>query len=151
MLEFEKEKEQQQEVVTGEQLELVSEEPVVAPPTIGDENDEDIEVPVEDQQLDLFGEETTAEQKPSTIKSSSTTKKKASTKAAAPITTKVGTDFTVFYAGHKIPVPSDDMTLEEVRQHLEYDFPELSKERAEMTIKAEKFEIVPVVKGGKKG
>lgn len=45
------------------------------------------------------------------------------------------------------------MTLEKIRVYLEdqQDFPELSKERTEMTADDKKLHIVPVVKGAKKG
>ncbi len=60
-------------------------------------------------------------------------------------------DRVVFYAGHRIEVPSRTMKLEEVRVMLEETFPELSKERTDMVYDKETGRIIPVLKGHKKG
>lgn len=147
-LEFHKEKEQEQTTQYGSQLEFKEPEEPAVPDVDG--NDDDIEVPTEDQQLDLFGGA------PEPVEKKVETKKKTSAKPASVPQKKidpqkVGTDYTVMYAGHKIPVPQDDMLLEDLRAYLEADYPELSRERAELIIDKEKFHVVPVVKGAKKG
>ncbi|MFE4029247.1 hypothetical protein ACFX4N_24120 [Priestia sp. YIM B13551] len=43
------------------------------------------------------------------------------------------------------------MTLEQVREWLELDYPELSKERTKLVVEEEKKLIVPIVSGAKKG
>lgn len=60
-------------------------------------------------------------------------------------------DRSVHYAGHRIEVPSREMKLEGVRQMLEEQFPELSKERTEMLYDDEKGLVIPVLKGHRKG
>lgn len=140
-LEFEKEKEQEQTAQYGDKLEF--EEPkapdVLKIPEI-DEN-AGVEIPEEDQQLALFDVPE---------KKKETKKKTSSPKKADPLK-KVDASFTVVYAGHKVAVPYDDMTLEEVRSFLEADYPELSKERAQLLLDEEKKYIIPVVKGAKNG
>jgi|GEM_PF-4046524 len=155
-MEFEKEQEQQNQNIQVYQTEPEDESQETKAPDL-DDIDDDIEVPEEDQQLDLFGDIQPVSTK-KTEKSSSSKKEKKETKAEIKKTTSkaktietVGAEFTVYYAGHKIPVPKDNMTLEEVREFLEGDFPELSSERTEMTIDKDKKHIVPVVKGAKKG
>lgn len=140
-LEFEKEKEQEQTAQYGDKLEF--EEPKAPEVPEIPEIDENVgvEVPEEDQQLALFD---VPEKKKETKKKTSAPKK------ADPLK-KVDTSFTVVYAGHKEAVPYDDMTLEEVRAFLEADYPELSKERAQLLLDEEKKYIIPVVKGAKNG
>jgi PRTRC genetic system protein A len=61
-------------------------------------------------------------------------------------------DRTVFYAGHRLDVPSREMKLEQVRAWLENEhFPELTTERTEMIYDKETGHIVPVLKAHKKG
>lgn len=60
-------------------------------------------------------------------------------------------DRVVHYAGHRIEVPTREMQLEDVRQMLEEQFPELSKERTEMLYDDEKGLVIPVLKGHRKG
>lgn len=55
------------------------------------------------------------------------------------------------YAGHKIPIEDRTLKLEDIRKLLEKDFPELSQERTEMIYDDKTGNIVPVVKGAKKG
>jgi hypothetical protein len=144
-LEFENEstQEQQNQSDFGTRLELEEPEQPKAPEV--DNIDDDIEVPAEDQQLDLFGE-------PAKPKAEATTKKKAAAKPKAKKEPeKVGKEYIVYYAGHRVAVPEDDMTLDEVRSYLECDFPELSADRTEMTVDSKEKQIVPVVKGAKKG
>lgn len=145
------EQETQEEVTTGTQLEFEEpkaeekqDEPVVPEP---DDNNDDLDVPKDEDedpgQMELFPED-----KP---KPKSKPAAKPKPQAKAPVEEKVGTEYTVYYAGHKIPVPKDDMTLEELRQHLAYDFPEMSKKRASFDVDKEMKEIVPSVNGTKRG
>jgi len=60
-------------------------------------------------------------------------------------------DRVVYYAGHRLDVPSRTMKLETVRAWLEEQFPELTKERCELVYDAENGHIVPVLKAHKKG
>lgn len=60
-------------------------------------------------------------------------------------------DRLVYYAGHRMEVPSRTMKLEAVRAWLEETFPELSKERTEMLYDKETGHIIPVLRGHKKG
>jgi hypothetical protein len=158
-LEFEKE----QEVSTGYQTPLAGETEDATPANREDapdfdEIDDDIEVPAEDKmpegdgQLDLFGGFTPTKpvakksaKKPATQAPAAKSTPKADTK------TKVGSDYNVYYAGHSIPVPQDDMSLEQLRSFLEADFPEMSKERTKMTVNIAKKQVVPVIHGGKNG
>lgn len=64
---------------------------------------------------------------------------------------KVDTTWNIAYAAQQYNPPEDDMTLEQVREYLEIDFPELSKERCRMEIDSAKKLIVPIVSGAKKG
>lgn len=64
---------------------------------------------------------------------------------------KVDTTWNIAYAARQYNPPEDDMTLEQVRQWLEIDYPELSKERCRLEIDNEKKLIVPIVNGAKKG
>ncbi|CDQ41877.1 hypothetical protein [Virgibacillus salexigens] len=141
-LEFDKEKEQQptfgtnldqEEPKEPEQAEIPEEEPEKKPKENLEENG----------QFSLFEEpkqEKKAPKKPST----------APKKKSKP-SQKVGMEYTVYYAGHQVPVPEEDMTMDTVRSYLETDFPELSKDRTEMLIDEKNKQIVPVVKGAKKG
>ena len=63
---------------------------------------------------------------------------------------KVDGTWEVAYAAQRLN-PPHEMTLEELRQYLELDWPELSKERCRMTIDEEKKLIVPIVSGAKNG
>ncbi|MBU5262036.1 PRTRC system protein C [Bacillus atrophaeus] len=98
----------------------------------------------EEEQLALFDEPKQEQEKPKA-------KKPATKKQKAKPEEKVGTDYVVYYAGNRIPVPEDNMTLEEVRAYLEADFPELSKERTQMLLEKKEKQVVPVVSGAKKG
>lgn len=60
-------------------------------------------------------------------------------------------DRVVYYAGHRLDVPSRTMKLEDVRAWLEETFPELTKERVELVYDKETGHVVPVLKGHKKG
>lgn len=55
------------------------------------------------------------------------------------------------YAGQAIPVPTREMSLEQVREMLEETFPELSRERTEMLYDEEKGLVIPVLKAHRKG
>jgi len=60
-------------------------------------------------------------------------------------------DRLVYYAGHRMEVPSRTMKLEAVRAWLEETFPELSKERTEMLYDKETGHFIPMLRGHKKG
>lgn len=77
--------------------------------------------------------------------------KKAGTAAAKKEPEVYDKDRAVHYAGHRIEVPTREMNLEGVRQMLEEQFPELSKERTEMLYDDEKGLVIPVLKGHRKG
>jgi hypothetical protein len=64
---------------------------------------------------------------------------------------KVDTTWNIAYAAQQYNPPENDMTLEQVREWLEMDYPELSKERCRMEIDEDKKLIVPIVKGSKNG
>ncbi|MES9681656.1 hypothetical protein ABWK22_01745 [Gottfriedia acidiceleris] len=64
---------------------------------------------------------------------------------------KVDTTWNIAYAGNQYNPPENDMTLEQLREYLELDYPELSKERTLMEIDEDKKLIVPIVKGSKNG
>ncbi|WP_263117516.1 MoaD/ThiS family protein [Bacillus subtilis] len=64
---------------------------------------------------------------------------------------KVDKTWNIAYAANQYNPPEDDMTLDEVRQWLELDYPELSKERCRMEVNEEKKLIIPIVSGAKKG
>ena len=64
---------------------------------------------------------------------------------------KFGIDYQYAYAGHVGNLPQEDMTLEDIRQFLQVDFPELSKERTRMEVDTETKYIIPIVKGTKSG
>jgi len=153
-LEFEKEQTQQTSI---EFKQLESEEPKkeeAADLQKDDQNDTEDQA---DTQLDLFGDSIQEVQDNQNTQNAQGSKKpkKNNTSSNKKKTTskeeKFGVDYTVYYAGHTIQVPNDDMTLEEIRQYLEEEFPELSKERTEMTVNKEKKSITPIVKGSKKG
>jgi PRTRC genetic system protein A len=81
-----------------------------------------------------------------------TTSAKATAKPAEePEPDEYEIDRVVYYAGHRLEVPSRTMKLEDVRAWLEQTFPELTKERTEMVYDKETGHIVPVLKGHKKG
>ncbi|MED3627941.1 hypothetical protein P4478_12850 [Bacillus subtilis] len=126
-LEFEKEQNQEQKQEFGTRLE--QEEPKQPNNS-------------EEEQLALF-----EEPKPEKPKAKNPATKKQKAKPEE----KVDTDYVVYYAGNRIPVPESNMTLEEVRGYLETDFPELSKERTQMLLDKKEKQIVPVVSGAKKG
>ncbi|MHB1702294.1 MAG: hypothetical protein ACYCSN_19610 [Acidobacteriaceae bacterium] len=60
-------------------------------------------------------------------------------------------DRTVYYAGHRLPVPSRTMKKEDVRVWLEDQFPELRKDNTEMIYDDKTGALIPVVKAHKKG
>lgn len=150
-LEFDKEttqeQDQQNQVTYGDRLEQEEPEKPTVPEF--DNLDDDIEVPEEDAQLDIFGGEDTKEKKET--KPALKAAPKSAPKKTQDQDQKVNTAYTVFYAGHKVNVPEDGMTLENLRKYLESDFPELSKERTRMTVDAKKNQVVPIVQGAKKG
>ncbi|GIN55035.1 MULTISPECIES: hypothetical protein [Bacillus] len=127
-LEFDKEQTQEQKQEFGTRLE--QEEPK-QPDTH------------EEVQLALF--DTPKQEKPKATKKPATKRQKATPEDI------VGTGYVVYYAGHRHPVPEDNMTLEQVRSFLESDFPELSKERTQMLLDKKEKQVIPVVTGAKKG
>lgn len=64
---------------------------------------------------------------------------------------KVDKTWVVAYSAQQYNPPEDDMTLDSVREWLEIDYPELSKERCRMEVDETKKLIVPIVSGAKKG
>lgn len=134
-LEFEKEKEQEQTEQYGDRLEFDD---------VNDETNDDIEIPEEDGQLALFDV-------PEVKKPAKGSKKKPAGAKTPPVEEKVDSEFIVCYAGHKIPVPHNDMTLEQVREILEKDFPEMTKQRAKLEVDKEKKQVIAFVHGGKHG
>lgn len=100
-----------------------------------------------EEQISLFDDDEVPKQQ---VAEAASAKKKTPAKKAD-ANQKVNPDFMVYYAGKRIAVPESDMSLEQLRVYLEGDFPELSKERTEMTVDMTKKEVVPVVKGAKKG
>lgn len=62
----------------------------------------------------------------------------------------VDATWTVCYAGHQIN-PSHPMKLEQMRESIEIDFPELSKSRTKWDVSEEKKIAVPIVLGAKMG
>ncbi len=71
--------------------------------------------------------------------------------AASPETASVDKDRVVAYAGHQHIITDRTLTLEQIRQMMERLYPELSKDRCEMTYNAKTGLIVPIVKGSRKG
>ncbi|MBR2246102.1 hypothetical protein [Oceanobacillus profundus] len=138
-LEFENEKEQ--EVTFGTQLEQIDSDEK-KDDNAAETNEESVNVE-ENGQFSLFDAPEEKKEEPK--------KKKSSNAKKAKPEDKVDTEYTVYYAGHQVPVPESDMTLETLRSYLEMDFPELSKERTEMLIDKKEKQVVPVVKGAKKG
>lgn len=78
-------------------------------------------------------------------------KDKKNTKPVDKKNIKVDTTWNIAYAAQQYNPPENDMTLEQVREWLELDYPELSKERCHMDVDADKKLIVPIVKGAKNG
>lgn len=116
----------------------------------------EVEEPVnkEEEILDLFGEPIapkTVKLPPakSTPKPASKPKPTASPKSKEE--KKYGPEFQYAYAGHVGNLPEEDMTLERVREYLQVDFPELSKERTRIEVDEDKNLIIPIVKGTKSG
>ena len=136
-LEFENEK----EVTFGTQLEQIDSDEK-KDDNAAETNEESVNVE-ENGQFSLFDAPEEKKEEPK--------KKKSSNAKKAKPEDKVDTEYTVYYAGHQVPVPESDMTLETLRSYLEMDFPELSKERTEMLIDKKEKQVVPVVKGAKKG
>lgn len=64
--------------------------------------------------------------------------------------TTITPEWTIAYSAQQYHVPHD-MKVEEVRQWLEVDYPELSKERTTWDIDESKHLLVPIVSGAKKG
>jgi hypothetical protein len=60
-------------------------------------------------------------------------------------------DRIVAYAGHQHVITDRTLSLEQIRQMLERSYPELSKDRCDMTYDANTGLIVPVVKGARTG
>lgn len=117
------------------------------------------ELPVEEAEeeeviLDLFGNpiEPVKPVKLPPAKAKTTDAPKAPSKPAAPKPEeKFGPEYQYAYAGHVGNLPEEDMTLERVREFLQVDFPELSRERTKMDIDKDSKLIVPMVLGAKKG
>lgn len=151
-LEFDKEttqeQDQQNQVTYGDRLEQEEPEKPTVPEF--DNLDDDIDVPEEDAQLDLFGGEDKKDKK-ETKAAPPKSAPKSTPKKSQDQDQKVNTAFTVYYAGHQVAVPEDGMTLENLRRYLESDFPELSKDRTRMTVDIKKNQVVPIVQGAKKG
>lgn len=59
-------------------------------------------------------------------------------------------EWTIAYSAQQYHVPHD-MKIEEVREWMEVDYPELSKERTTWDIDESKRLLVPIVSGAKKG
>jgi hypothetical protein len=106
--------------------------------TVPDEPKKD-DSTADDTPRDLFG---------NPIKQESSAKKESATPKIHE--KKYGTEYTVFFAGHEKRVPAE-MTQEEIRQYLEEDFPELSKDRTSFDVNEEKKHLYVRVSGGKKG
>lgn len=102
-----------------------------------------------EEMFDLLGEPVNEEPKKPAKKESKP--KPAPKKVAPKLPEKYGTDFRVAYARYTEILPKEDMTLDEVREWMEVDFPELSKERTKMDVDVETKTIVPMVVGAKKG
>lgn len=62
----------------------------------------------------------------------------------------VDESWTIAYAGHQ-ESPPHEMTLEEMRQKIELDFPELSKVRTKWFLEKDRKLAIPVVSGAKMG
>lgn len=62
----------------------------------------------------------------------------------------VDATWTIAYAGHQ-KNPDHEMKLEQMRENIELDFPELSKERTKWIVDQERKLAVPVVSGAKNG
>lgn len=112
--------------------------------TLAETLEEDLTVPVLDEegQLTLFEEEVPVVEK--------TAKKKASSKKKQE-NQEVTNEWIVTYAGYSIRVPEEKMTLGNLRVFLEKSFPELSKDRTDWALNEEEKTITPVVSGAKKG
>jgi len=120
---------------------------------IAEDDTEDIVDPDEEEgdgQLSLLGDDPQPVKKKTPLENAKPTPA-TKAKAKPTVTTKVNTEYTVYYAGSRIDVPEDDMTVEELRSFLEADFPELSKERANLIVDEAKKHVIPVVSGAKKG
>ena len=80
------------------------------------------------------------------------TNEKASKKSGANSEPEVyDKDRIVAYAGHQHVITDRTLSLEQIRKMLERDYPELSKDRCEMTYDTKTGIVVPVVKGARKG
>lgn len=71
--------------------------------------------------------------------------------SVSPEAAPVDKDRVVAYAGHQHLITDRTLTLEQIRQMMERLYPELSKDRCEMTYNAKTGLIVPIVKGSRKG
>lgn len=106
----------------------------------------------EDERKELVPPASESEQKQASKPASRTNKPIAPSKPAEePEPDEYEIDRVVYYAGHRLEVPSRTMKLEDVRAWLEQTFPELTKERTEMVYDKNTGHIVPVLKGHKKG
>lgn len=89
--------------------------------------------------------------KKATEKKKEPAKKKTATKKKPKVDDiVVNEEWTVAYAARQTNPPRE-MKISELREHLELDYPELSKERCEMKVEEERKLIVPIVKGSKNG
>ncbi|GAK41966.1 hypothetical protein TCA2_4458 [Paenibacillus sp. TCA20] len=99
-------------------------------------------------EYDLFGEPIAA----ATPKSKSSKPKVNATKPSPTDPVKYDTNWVCLVYDKRIPVPEDGLTLEKVRQYLEMEYPQFSKDRTEMMIDKEQKYIIPnVTKAPKKG
>jgi len=81
--------------------------------------------------------------------SSSTSKKEESKKYELPVNVRYA--FQTFEIGTDNFGGVEKVTLEQIRTHLEQDYPELSKDRTHMEYDEEKGLIIPILKGSRKG
>ncbi len=112
------------------------------------------------EMLDQMVSEGSKMQKPADTKSKAAPAKPAVSKAKVdPNKPKENEKFDrswkIYYAGmeDKLPknAPTDGLTLESIRQHLQKLYPEMSAERTTFQLDRDKKYIFPIISGGKKG
>jgi hypothetical protein len=149
-MEFEKKQEQEQEVTQtsqGVQHKRVEEEEPKEP--------EQAELPKEEKPeeeeviTDLLGSPVAPQKPAPKPKPKAPVQKKVEAKPKEE--KKYGTDYTVCYARYREVLPKEDMTLEDIREWLEADYPELSKERTKMDVDEKTKTIAPIPSNAKKG
>lgn len=64
---------------------------------------------------------------------------------------RVGPTWTIAYAAQVFTPPEVDMTLEQVREYMEQDYPEFSSSRTKWEVDEDKHLLVPVIHSGKMG